>query len=154
MCQNKPIWHSCFLAAVTGFWYMLLVHCFQGENSPRKYICILLFSPFRRWMMCEMNSKNEVMKWFRDEGTEWYRERGMERCEEFVVPEIRLAYVYLQSSWLEFLIERKLKYQGSTWWDWADTDAELISETLFRILTSITHTRTLTGTQGDRQTDW
>ncbi len=116
MCQNKPIWYSCFLAAVTGFWYMFLVHCFQGENLPHKYICILLFSPFRRWMMYEMNSKNEVMKRFRDEGTELYRERERERrwrgVRNLGVPEIRLACVYVQSSWLEFQITESSNFKA------------------------------------------
>jgi len=37
---------------------------------------------------------------------------------------------------------RNLKYQGSTWQDWVDLDAELICKTLFGFLTSITHTHT------------
>ncbi len=123
MCQNKPIWYSCFLATVTGFWYMLLVHCFPGENSPHKYICILLFSPFRRWMMCEMNSKNEVMKRFRDEGTEWYRERerereGMERCEEFRRPRNQTCVRLFTVIVIRVSNSRKLKFQSSTWRDW------------------------------------
>lgn len=85
MYKHKAISYSCFLAAVTRFWYMLLVHCSQGENSPHKYICILLFFPFQGWRMCEMNSKSKVMKWFKDEviQREW---EGMERCEEFQHP--------------------------------------------------------------------